>query len=100
MLAIDAHDLAKTFRTGWPRRRETHALRGVSLAVPRGAIVGVLGPNGAGKTTLLSILTILLVPDRGRDTLLGYDLASDPGAIRRSRIIARGGAHFRWSLLG
>src|SRR5262249_3216647 len=56
MLAIDAHDVEKTFRSGWMRRRETVALRGVSLTVARGAIVGVLGPNGAGKTTLLSIL--------------------------------------------
>src|SRR5207247_3977486 len=33
MLAIDARDVEKTFRSGWPRRRETRALRGVSLAV-------------------------------------------------------------------
>jgi len=38
VLAIDARDVTKTFRSGWLRRRETHALRGVSLAVPRGAI--------------------------------------------------------------
>jgi ABC-2 type transport system ATP-binding protein len=98
MLAIDAHDLAKTFRSGWPRRRETHALRGVSLTVPRGAIVGVLGPNGAGKTTLLSILTTLLVPDRGRATILGHDLAREPGAIRRRLNMASGNASFLWSL--
>ncbi|PYN15875.1 MAG: multidrug ABC transporter ATP-binding protein, partial [Candidatus Rokuibacteriota bacterium] len=98
MLAIDAHDLAKTFRTGWPRRRETHALRGVSLTVARGAIVGVLGPNGAGKTTLLSILTTLLVPDRGRATILGHDLAREPGAIRRRLNMASGNASFLWSL--
>src|SRR5256885_2011341 len=48
MLAIEARDVEKTFRAGWIRRRQTEALRGVSLAVPRRAIVGVLGPNGAG----------------------------------------------------
>ena len=64
MLAIDARDVEKTFRSGWFGRRETPALRGVSLTVERGSIVGVLGPNGAGKTTLLSILATLLTPDR------------------------------------
>ena len=63
-LAVETHDLAKTFRSGWLRRRETAALRGASLRVERGAIFGLLGPNGAGKTTLLSILATLLLPDR------------------------------------
>src|SRR5260370_18911962 len=85
MLAIDAQDVEKTFRSGWPRRRETEALRGVSLTVARGAIVGVLGPNGAGKTTLLSILATLLTPDRGRVTLLGHDVVREAGALLRRR---------------
>ena len=63
LLAVEARDLAKTFRSGWLRRRETTALRGASLQVERGAIFGLLGPNGAGKTTLLSILATLLLPD-------------------------------------
>ena len=41
-LAVEAHDLAKTFRSGWLRRRETPALRGASLQVERGAIFGLL----------------------------------------------------------
>ena len=65
MLAVDAKDLAKTFRSGWLGKRRTEALRGASLQVPRGAIYGLLGPNGAGKTTLLSILSTLLLPDGG-----------------------------------
>jgi ABC-2 type transport system ATP-binding protein len=98
MLAIEAHDLAKTFRSGWLGRREAPALRGVSLAIPRGAIFGLLGPNGAGKTTLLSILATLLRPDRGRATILGHDLAREPGAIRRRLNMASGNASFLWSL--
>src|SRR5262249_15570811 len=50
--AVEVRDLSKTFRTGWLRPRLQPALRGVSFAVPSGAIFGVLGPNGAGKTTL------------------------------------------------
>src|SRR6266436_8635977 len=90
MLAIDARDVEKTFRSGWPRRRETAALRGVSLAVERGAIFGLLGPNGAGKTTLLSILATLLVPDGGVARVLGLDVTRDAPALRRRLNMASG----------
>src|SRR5919201_2261884 len=83
MLAIDARDVVKTFRSGVFRRRATQALRGVSLSVPRGAIFGVLGPNGAGKTTLLSILATLLHPDGGQVTVLGHDVVRDAAALSR-----------------
>jgi ABC-2 type transport system ATP-binding protein len=98
MLAIDAHEVEKTFRSGWMRRRETHALRGASLTVERGAIVGVLGPNGAGKTTLLSIFATLLTPDRGRVNVLGLDVVRDAGALRRRLNMVSGRPSFLWSL--
>src|SRR2546428_8477333 len=98
MLAIEARDVAKTFRAGWIRRRQTEALRGVSLAVPRGAIVGVLGPNGAGKTTVLSIFAPLLPPDRGPVTILGPDVVRDAPALRRRLNMASGRPSFLWSL--
>jgi len=98
MLAIDARDVEKTFRSGWLRRRETRALRGVSLTVERGAIVGVLGPNGAGKTTLLSILATLHVPDRGTITVLGHDVVREAGLLRRRLNMASGRPSFLWSL--
>jgi len=97
-LAVDARDLAKTFRSGWLRRRETAALRGASLQVPRGAIYGLLGPNGAGKTTLLSILATLLLPDRGSATILGHDVVREAFALRRRLNMASGNASFVWSL--
>src|SRR3989475_2843215 len=98
MLAIDARDVEKTFRSGWPRRRETRALRGVSLAVERGSIFGLLGPNGAGKTTLLSILATLLTPDRGTITVLGHDVVRDAALLRRRLNMASGRPSFLWSL--
>jgi ABC-2 type transport system ATP-binding protein len=98
MLAIDARDVTKTFRSGWLRPTRTAALRGVSLAVPRGAIVGLLGPNGAGKTTLLSILATLLTPDSGTVSVLGHDVVRDAARLRRRLNMASGRPSFLWSL--
>src|SRR5438094_9322269 len=97
-LAIDAREVTKTFRSGWFRRRETAALRGVSLQVERGMIFGLLGPNGAGKTTLLSILATLLVPDGGVARVLGMDVHRDATALRRRLNMASGRPSFLWSL--
>ena len=98
MLAIDARDVAKTFRAGLIRRRVTQALRGVSLAVERGVIFGLLGPNGAGKTTLLSILATLLTPDHGDVRVLGLDVRRDAHLLRRRLNMASGNASFLWNL--
>ncbi len=98
MLAVEARDVVKTFRAGWIGRRRTPALRGVSLTVPRGAVVGVLGPNGAGKTTLLSILATLLAPDAGQVRVLGHDVTREAARIRRRMNMASGRPSFLWSL--
>ena len=44
---------------------EIKALKGISLAVPNGAIVTLIGANGAGKTTLLHTISGLLSPKHG-----------------------------------
>ena len=98
MLAVEAQGLTKTFRGGAFSRRATAALSGVSLTIPRGMIFGLLGPNGAGKTTLISILATLVLPDRGRATVLGYDVVRDAGRIRHRINLASGNANFLWSL--
>jgi len=46
-------------------------LNGVTLDVPRGAVVGVVGRNGAGKSTLLRSMVGLTAPGEGSVTLLG-----------------------------
>jgi ABC-2 type transport system ATP-binding protein len=97
-LAIEAREVAKTFRSGWLRPRLTEALRGVTLEVPRGAIVGILGPNGAGKTTFLSILATLLIPDRGSARVLGLDVVHDSLPLRQRINMASGRPSFLWSL--
>ncbi|HXD72565.1 MAG TPA: LPS export ABC transporter ATP-binding protein [Vicinamibacterales bacterium] len=57
-------------------------VRGVNLEVSSGEIVGLLGPNGAGKTTTFYMTVGLTSPDKGRVTLDGQDVTSDPMYIR------------------
>jgi ABC-type multidrug transport system ATPase subunit len=42
-----------------------HALKGVSVQVPKGSIFGILGPNGSGKTTLLSVVLDIVKASQG-----------------------------------
>ena len=49
----------------------------VSFSIRRGSICALLGGNGAGKTTLLSMLLGLLLPTRGRLSILGTDMCRD-----------------------
>jgi ABC-2 type transport system ATP-binding protein len=58
------------------------ALQHIDLAVPTGSILGVLGPNGAGKTTLINCLTTLIKPDGGQAAIAGYDVLTQPAAVR------------------
>ncbi|HZP27846.1 MAG TPA: ATP-binding cassette domain-containing protein [Acidimicrobiia bacterium] len=75
--AILVEDLVKRYGA-------VEALRGVSLQVPTGSVLGLLGPNGAGKTTAVRILTTLLRPDGGRASVLGVDVTDDPELVRAS----------------
>ncbi|WP_020578224.1 daunorubicin resistance protein DrrA family ABC transporter ATP-binding protein [Actinopolymorpha alba] len=65
------------------RYRETQALDGLDLAVPRGLVFGLLGPNGAGKTTAVRILSTLVRPDGGRAEVAGHDVRTQPRLVRR-----------------
>lgn len=58
------------------------ALRGVSLAVQPGEVVGIEGHNGSGKSTLLRVLCTALRPTGGRATVFGADVARAPDAVR------------------
>jgi ABC-type multidrug transport system ATPase subunit len=63
---LEVKDLAKSFGP-------LQALKGISFAVPRGAIMGLLGPNGAGKTTCIDILLGATLPDSGAVKYFGND---------------------------
>ncbi len=57
-------------------------VRGISLEVASGEVVGLLGPNGAGKTTTFYMTVGLTVPDSGRVLLDGKDVTDDPMYVR------------------
>jgi ABC-type multidrug transport system ATPase subunit len=61
-----------------------HALAGVSFSVQPGCLFGLIGADGAGKSTLLRICTTLVAPDKGKASVLGFDVKKDPRAVRRA----------------
>ena len=75
MATLRTHELTKSYggRT---------VVRGVSLEVASGEVVGLLGPNGAGKTTTFYMTVGLTAPDSGRVLLDGADVTGDPMYIR------------------
>lgn len=75
--AILAEELRKTYD-------EVVAVDHISLAVPRGTVLGLLGANGAGKTTMVRMLTTVAPPTSGRGVVNGFDVHAHPQAVRRS----------------
>jgi len=71
------------------------ALRGVSIEVGEGEMVGVLGVNGAGKSTLLKVIAGLLRPTRGSVQLRGEPLAgrSPEWIVRKGIALVPEGRH-------
>ena len=68
----------------WKSYRGFHALSGLNMRVPRGAIYGLVGRNGAGKTTLIRLICGLQAPTSGRYTLFGLDHSGkEIAAVRR-----------------
>ncbi len=65
--------------------RRRPVVRGVSLTLGRGEVVGLLGPNGAGKTTCFYMITGLIPADYGTITLDGQDVTALP-MHRRARL--------------
>jgi len=65
------------------------ALRGVTLTLGRGEVVGLIGPNGAGKSTLVNVLTGFDRPDTGTVELAGQDVTRWSPHRRGRRGLAR-----------
>jgi lipopolysaccharide export system ATP-binding protein len=71
MTQLVAEDLGK-------RYRGRTVVKGISLRLAEGQIVGLLGPNGAGKTTTFYMIAGLVPADQGRVVLGGEDLTDKP----------------------
>jgi len=75
-LAVDAQRIARRFGPRW-------CLRGVSLQVRPGEVVGLVGANGSGKTTFLRVLSTLLKPNAGAARVYGHDVTRAADDVRR-----------------
>ena len=75
VLAIQAQGVARRFGARW-------VLRGISIELEPGEIVGLLGANGSGKTTLLRIFGTLLKPTAGTASVCGHDVVRETDAVR------------------
>jgi lipopolysaccharide export system ATP-binding protein len=64
---------------------ERAVVRGVSLEIRQGEVVGLLGPNGAGKTTSFYMIVGLVRPDTGLITVDGIDITQIPMYLRARR---------------
>ena len=107
---IEVDGLTKVFRTyrkeeglagamrGLFHRKytETHAAEKVSFSVNEGEFVGFLGPNGAGKTTVLKMLSGLLQPTSGSATVLGFNPAKRPTALKQQFALLMGQKNALW----
>ncbi|MGB0682639.1 MAG: LPS export ABC transporter ATP-binding protein [Magnetovibrionaceae bacterium] len=67
------------------RFKKRPVVRGASLFIQRGEVVGLLGPNGAGKTTCFYMITGLIPPDHGSIVMDGIDITDLP-MYRRARL--------------
>ncbi|WP_022836800.1 ABC transporter ATP-binding protein [Salisaeta longa] len=79
--------VSKTYRMG---AAPVHALRDVSLTLPRGSFTGVVGPSGSGKSTLLHLLAALDAPTQGTlrvgEWTLGALSAREQSRFRRTMV--------------
>lgn len=74
--AVEIDGLAKSYPSGWGGSRVA-ALRGLTLRLAPGQVLGLLGPNGSGKSTTLKVLAGLAAPTAGRCLLMGRPAGSD-----------------------
>lgn len=78
---LEVREVEKSFK-------KKKVLKGVSLSVNKGEIVGLLGPNGAGKTTLFNSIIGFISVDKGKVLLDGEDVTHLPPFKRAQKGLA------------
>ena len=82
-MSVDNHLLAgMNLRKSYGNR---DVVKGISIEIRRGEVVGLLGPNGAGKTTTFYMITGMVKPNGGHVELNGSDITSLPMYKRARR---------------
>lgn len=83
-----------------PKTRKTiHAVKDVSLEIPKGKIVGLLGINGAGKTTTIRMLSSIIKPSSGTLSMDGVDAVKNHRWVKeRINVISGGERNLYWRL--
>lgn len=77
--AVEFHDVHFRYKPDAPL-----VLQAVSFRTTPGQVIGIVGRSGSGKSTLTKLLQRLYLPERGRITIDGHDLAlCDPSWLRR-----------------
>ena len=90
--ALTAAGLGKRYGRKW-------ALRGCTVEIPQGHVVGLVGPNGAGKSTLLNLMVGLLAPSEGSIEVLGRRPAADAAQLGRVGFLAQDApVYASWSI--
>jgi lipopolysaccharide export system ATP-binding protein len=75
MQKLSTEDIGKSYKG-------RQVVRGVTITVSRGEVVGLLGPNGAGKTTSFYMMVGLVTPESGRILADGVDITRVPMYLR------------------
>jgi len=73
--AVELDGMARSYSTGWTGGR-VNAVRGITLQLAPGQVLGLLGPNGSGKSTTLKALAGLIAPSAGACRVFGHRAGS------------------------
>jgi energy-coupling factor transport system ATP-binding protein len=89
-MRLELRDVHHVYAAGTPF--EVEALRGVSLTVEPGEVLGIIGGTGSGKSTLVRHMNLLLVPAGGEVLADGVDVTT----LKKSELRRRVGLVFQF----